>query len=82
MRLNGIEITVGDPSEKLPTRRHLDYLVSFKNDAGEECQLSEETLVLEQALNDVPGIARIMAHMVRGLMIEDADPDAVRRPAP
>jgi hypothetical protein len=82
MRLSGIEITVGDPFEKLPIRRNLEYLVSFKNDVGEECRLKKETLVLEQALNDVQGIARIVALFVLGLMIEDADPGAVRRPVP
>jgi hypothetical protein len=38
MTLSGIEIVVGEPSEKLPTRRRLNYIVSFKNDAGEKCQ--------------------------------------------
>jgi CxxC-x17-CxxC domain-containing protein len=77
MRLSGIEIVVGEPSEKVPTRRRLHYIVSFKNDAGEECQQRHETLVHEQALHDAPGIARIVAHVVRGLMIEDADADAL-----
>jgi hypothetical protein len=48
MRLSGIEIVVGEPSEKLPTCRRLNYIVSFKNDAGEECQQRHETLVHEQ----------------------------------
>src|SRR5579862_1819473 len=83
MRLSGIEIVVGEPSEKLPTRRRLNYIVSFKNDAGGECQQRHETLVHEQALHDTPGIARIVAQVVHGLMIEAAaagrEPDQARR---
>jgi hypothetical protein len=76
MRLSGIEIEVGGLSEKLPTCRHLSYRVSFRNDAGDECQRQHETLVNDQALHDAPGIARIVSRVVRGLLMEDADPDA------
>lgn len=79
MRLSEIEIVVGEPSEKLPTCRHLSYRMSFKDDAGEECQHQHESLVHERALYDSAGIARIVAHVVRGLLLDDAGPYAPDR---
>ena len=78
MRLSAIEIEVGDLSENLPTCRRLNYLVSFRNEAGEDCQRRHETLVNEQAFDDTPGIARIVSHAVRDLLIEEADAVAYR----
>ena len=72
MRLNGIEIVVGEASANLPTCRHLSYIVSFENDTGDECQRRHETLVQEHVLNKAEEIARIVAHVVRGMMVEDA----------
>jgi hypothetical protein len=81
MKLIGIEIVVGARSEKLPTFMHLNYLVSFQNDAGEDCQRQHETLVREQALGDTTAIARIVAQVVHDLIREDPGPSALlRRP--
>jgi hypothetical protein len=76
MKLSGIEIEVGGQSEQLPTCRHLSYLMSFTNEAGKENHRRHETLVHEQTLDDTPGIARIVSQIVRGLLMEDADPDS------
>jgi hypothetical protein len=76
MRLSVIEVVVGEPSEKLPTFRHLSYRVSFKDEAGEECQQQHESLMPERAVYDSVGIARIVAHVVRGLLMDYAGPDA------
>jgi hypothetical protein len=70
MRLNAIEIVVGDWSEELPTCRHLHYLVSFQNDAGEARRLQRDTLVCEHVLSDAPDLARMVAHAVGGLIWE------------
>jgi hypothetical protein len=75
MKLSGIEVEVGGQSEKLPTCRHLSYLMSFINEAGKEYHRRHETLVHEQTLDDTPGIARIVSQVVCGLLMEDADPD-------
>jgi hypothetical protein len=76
MRLSEIEVVVGERSEKLPTCRHLSYRVSFKDDAGEKCQHQHESLVHERALYDSAGIARVVAHVVRGLLMDHAGLDA------
>ena len=36
MKLSGIEIVVGEPSENVTASRELSYRLSFRNDAGEE----------------------------------------------
>ena len=77
MRLNGIEILVGARSKKSPLCMHLNYLVSFQNDMGQECQRHRETLVHELALGDPKAIARIVAHVVCGLIKEDVEPSAL-----
>ena len=75
MRLSGIEIEVGGLSEKLPECRPLSYLMVFTNEAGKEYHRRHETLLLEQTLDDTPGIARIVSQVVCGLLMEDADLD-------
>jgi hypothetical protein len=76
MTLNGIEIEVGMPSEKHPTCRHLTFIVSFENDSGKECLQREEILLHERVLYDPAGIARIVVHVLRGLLMEIADLNA------
>jgi hypothetical protein len=73
MRLSGIEIVVGEPSENVTASRELSYRLSFRNDAGEECLRRHESFVLERTLYDAAAIARIVGDILRGLLAEDVD---------
>ena len=76
MKLNQIEVLVGGASQTLPTCRHLDYVTSFKDDSGLNYSEMLPTLVLERTLTDVQELAYIAAHVVYGLIVEDAKPVA------
>lgn len=80
MKLSGIEIVVGEPSETLTAARQLSCHVSFKKDAGEECWRRHESLVKEQVLYDAAGIARLVSDVLRGLFAEDAAAIGTRLP--
>lgn len=76
MRLSSIEIVVGGPIEAHETRRRLRYLVSFRNEGRQSlCRCIHEMWIPEPALCDPPCIARVVAHVVSGLMSDFADPE-------
>lgn len=80
MRLTDIEIVVGERIEAPEPRRRLRCLAAFRNDSGELCRSCvHEMGIPERALCDPDCIARIVAHVVRGLISEFAGskPDRV-----
>jgi hypothetical protein len=79
MRLSAIEIVVGERMEEPDTRRRLSYLASFWNDAEEPCRSCvHEMTIPERSLNDPACMARVVAHVVRGLLSEFSDPEPHR----
>lgn len=73
MRLSSIEIVVGGQTEAPETRRRLCYLVSFRNEGRQSrCRCVHEMWIPERALCDPDCIARVVAHVVSGLMSEFA----------
>jgi hypothetical protein len=77
MKLSGIKIVVGEPSEKSTVSRQLSCHVSFTNDWRRH-----ESLVNEQVLYDAAGIARLVSDVLRGLFAEDAATIGTRFPPP
>jgi len=76
MRLSAIEIVVGGRTEAPETRRRLSYLVLFRNEGPQSlCRCVHEMWIPERALCDPPCIARVVAHVVSGLMSEFAGPE-------
>jgi len=76
MRLSAIEIVVGGRTEAPETRRRLSYLVSFRNEGRQSrCRCVHEMWIPERALCDPACIARVVAHVVSGLMSEFASPE-------
>jgi hypothetical protein len=83
MRLSVIEIVVGERMKAPDARRRLRYLASFRNDAGELCRRCvHEIAIPERLLCDPACVARVVAHVVRGLLSEFAVPEPNRAEEP
>ena len=79
MRLSAIEIVVGGWTEAPQIRRRLCYLVSFRNEGRQsQCRCVHEMWIPERALCDPACIARVVAHVVSGLMPEFAGSETGR----
>ena len=77
MRLIAIEIVVGARTEAPETRRLLSSVVSFRNDGRQSRRRCvHEMWIPERALCDPACIARVVAHVVSGLMSEFAGPES------
>ena len=76
MRLNQIDILIGGASQSFPSCRHLDYVTSFNGDSGLNYSEMLPTLVVERRLTDLRELAYIAAHVVCGLIAENANPVA------